>query len=108
MASNDEERNLERQKLGEAEKVDLELRRRGVRVMTLADFNERDVRTIDEIIKVAAIARQTSRTMISVKVIDEHGNPTQMTDRVGHEDVIFMQLLMSRLSQQAQSGGSQA
>jgi hypothetical protein len=103
MAS-DEERNIERQKLGEAEKADLELRRRGIRVMTLADFNERDVRTIDEIIKVAAIARQTSRTMISVKVIDEHGNPTQMTDRVGHEDVVFLNLLMARLNRIEREG----
>ena len=108
MAQDDETRNLERQKLAEAEKQERELRQRGVRVMTLEDFSERDARTIEEIIKIAAIARQASHTMISVRTMDEQGRAAMMTDRVAHEDMIFMQLLMSRLQALRESGGSRA
>lgn len=92
------DREEERRALVEQENAEKDLRAAGVRFVVL-DAN--DKKTEEEILKAAAIAKITSKTQISVKILKD-GRLQNLVEEVGQEDLIFQALLYRRAAQ----GGS--
>lgn len=85
----------ERRALALAAKAEQELRDRGV---YLPEFDGRDTKLIQDILKAGAIAKVTSRQEVAVKVM-RNGKYEYLVEAVGNEDIIYQALVLEALQQ---------
>lgn len=91
----DEQRQAERQALAEEERQMKERQAKGIKDVV---FTEADRKLMERVIKLGAIAKQAARAKVALKVFTDEGSPRTLEERVGNEDMIFMALLNTRLT----------
>ena len=95
MGMNDEERQRQRELLAKEEKEMKERQLKGIR-----DFapSEKERALLERIGRLSALAKSAAKMKVAVKAFDDKGELTTVEERVGLEDMIFMELLRQRLS----------
>lgn len=96
----DAQRAAQRELLAKEEAERKERQEKGI---VEPEFSLKDLKVLDAVVKISAIAKQAARTKVAVKVHDDEGKLTTLEERVAHEEIILTILLNQRLNSMLES-----